>query len=232
MLLQNQIKLWIWVRMLMLVGENYLLRSLSTTLLLLGWEFGAGKVVSVGNFKNFMATYFIHFHEYMQLIAQSIRSGLILDFWHAFELMIAKLFQEMFSMQIRPSKVLPSFFKTDLFGEREEIMLHPDLSPMPRITWMSGGLRAGLTLKAQTADFSQWSALWKEISDQVSNQGSVSLKPYSFSGSLDVIFACILNKKSVILDFILGLAIRNNQKPSKVTNTTINYEMKKYDNMF
>ena len=97
---------------------------------------------------------------------------------------------------------------------------------------MSGGLRAGLTLKAQTADFSQWSALWKEISDQVSNQGSVSLKPYSFSGSLDVIFACILNKKSVILDFILGLAIRNNQKPSKVTNTTINYEMKKYDNMF
>ena len=66
--------------MLMLVGENYLLRSLSTTLLLLGWEFGAGKVVSVGNFKNFMATYFIHFHEYMQLIAQSIRSGLILDF--------------------------------------------------------------------------------------------------------------------------------------------------------
>ena len=179
-------------------------------------------------FKNFMATYFMPFREYIQLIAQSIRSGLIVDFGHAFELMIAKRFQEMFSMKIRPSKVSPSFFKTDLFGECGEIMLHPDLSPMPRI--MSRGLGAGL--KAQTADFSQWPALWEEILDRVSNQGSVSLKPFSFSESPDVIFACILNKKSDILDFILGLAIKNYQKPSKVTNITINDEIKKYDNMF
>ena len=181
-------------------------------------------------FKNFMASYFMPFRNYLQLISRSIRSGLMLDFSRTFEIMVAKRFQEMFSRKQCPRNVLRPFLDTPVFGVMENIKLHYELCPMPQIN--AGGI--GVSLNAATADVANWPALWKEIFEKVDMQGSLSLKAPDRSASPDVIFAGRMTNASVLQDFILGLAIKNyNPKtPSVVGNTMIKSEIKKFSDMF
>jgi hypothetical protein len=130
---------------------------------------------------SFLTSYVAPFEKIIQAL-QLCPEQIPLDFADAFELMLMKRFQQMFSTERSPREISKYFFDTAKFGGCERVSLPEKYFRMAKIT--TRGSKSA-TLGSKYADPSCWPRLMQAID----SYDSVCLKPAPQSSSPDVLFS-------------------------------------------
>ena len=192
---------------------------------MIAWEGTLVKANLLPNKKvvQFFGSYFSGFREYLKLLAKSRK--LPLDYPDAFEVLLIKRFQEIFSAPRRPSDVLPSFFETPVFGCCENLVIDDGLRPMPQI--LPDG--RGDSLSSPTAPPSAWPGILREME----KSKSLCLKPPLRSASPDALFVGTVQKSSEDFRYVFGVAAKNYvEGKTSVGRAMIDEECKKFNVIF
>jgi hypothetical protein len=192
---------------------------------LIAWEGTLEKATLLPNRKviRFFGSYLTVFREYLELLAKSRK--LPLDYPHAFEVLLIKRFQEMFSAPGRPSDVLASFLDTPVFGCCENLVFDDVLRPMPQIL-LKG---QGGSLRSPIAPQSAWPGILREME----TSKSFCLKPPLRSASPDALFLGTVRKSSEDFRYVCGIASKNYvEEKTSVGMAMINKECEKFNVIF
>ena len=189
---------------------------------LIAWEgeLEAAQLVISPTLISTMATYFFPLMRYL-IYLRSVLNG-PLNFSEAFELMLMKRIQELFSQPSYPNGVLPSFFDSPKFGNCHNLKVCSNVSLMPRI--MPRGL--GKSLKDETASPSSWPLLLKEMDVH----DSLCLKPSPLSASPDVLFVGNVSIESRAYRY--HIAIAANHYKTQAVQAIVAEECDKFNVMF
>ena len=205
--------------------ERSLAREIIANNALIAWEGTLEKATLLPNQKvvQFFGSYFTFFREYVELLAKSRK--LPLDYPDAFEVLLIKRFQEMFSAPRRPSDVLPSFFDSPVFGCCENLVFDDGLRPMPQI--LPKG--QGGSLRSPTAPPSAWPDILREMEKSI----SLCLKPPLRSASPDALFLGTVRKSSEDFRYVCGVASKNYvEEKTSVGMAMIDEECEKFNVIF
>jgi hypothetical protein len=150
-------------------------------------------------------------------------SSIPLNYPDAFELLLMKRFQEIFSTERIAKDALAGFFNTEQFGNTK-LSLPSDFRPGPKITKIG---QKHPTLTSKTADPDAWPRLLAEID----THDSICLKPASQSVSPNIIFAAKgwLDSKSIRVRILIAA---KNYQSTEMTEAGIEAEVLKADQMF
>ena len=205
--------------------ERSLPREIIANNALIAWEGTLEKATLLPNKKvfQFFGSYFTVFLEYLELLAKSRK--LPLDYPDAFEVLLIKRFQEIFSAPRRPSDVLPSFFDTPVFGCCENLVIDDGLRPMPQI--LPEG--RGNSLSSPTAPPRAWPGILREME----KSKSLCLKPLLHSASPDALFVGTVRKSSEDFRYVCGVASKNYvEGKTSLGMAMIDEECKKFNVIF
>jgi hypothetical protein len=191
---------------------------------LMSWDGGIenATVYAIPSVHTFLSSFLMPFRSFLEDLSKRPAS-IPLSYPDAFELLLMKRFQQMFSSECVARDVIRWFFDTEIFGNTR-LSLAGDYFHAPKIT------RIGLkhpTLTSKTADPDAWPDLLKEID----NHESICLKPASESASPDIIFASNgwLDSKAVRVRILIAA---KNYFSTYLTESGIEAEIGKADKMF
>jgi hypothetical protein len=192
---------------------------------LIAWE-GTLKnatVYALPSVKAFLASFLVPFDEFVKDLNQR-PERIPLNYPDAFELLLMKRFQQMFSQECNQKEVMEPFFDTEIFGGYSRVELSSDHVSFPKITKRG---QKNPSLSSLTADPDAWPMLIKEI-DTYPN---ICLRPASKSLSPDIIFAtnAWLNTKKKRLRICIAA---KNYRSSELFESGIDAEIEKANRMF
>ena len=170
----------------------------------------------------FVATYFLPSDEFLLQLSTTLLVPL--DFPEAFEVMLMKRFQQMFSTPQSPRKVMPSFFDSPKFGTCEDLVLCYETRSMPQILPSGKGKR----IEAQTAS----KAVWPLLLQQMDAYPLLCLKPPPRSASPDAIFVGTVCVGSMQRRYTIGIAAKNYNKLTTADRGDIEDECQKFNDIF
>jgi AraC-like DNA-binding protein len=189
---------------------------------LMAWEGTLKKatVYALPSVKAFLASLLMPFDEFVKDLNQRPES-IPLNYPDAFELLLMKRFQQMFSQECEPKDVMEPFFDTAKFGGCSRVALSSDHVFIPKRD------QKNPSLSSLTADPDAWPTLLSEID----SYPSICLKPASESSSPDIIFATYawLNDKKIRLRICIAA---KNYKSTELAEDGINAEIEKANRMF
>jgi hypothetical protein len=194
---------------------------------LMSWDGGIenAAVYAIPSVHTFLSSFLMPFRSFLEDLTHLSKrpANIPLSYPDAFELLLMKRFQQMFSSECVAKDVIQWFFNTEIFGNTR-LSLAGDYFHAPKIT------RIGLkhpTLTSKTADPDAWPDLLKEID----NHESICLKPASESASPDTIFALNgwLDSKAVRVRILIA---SKNHFSTELTESGIEAEIGKADRMF
>eukprot|EP00291_Cryptomonas_curvata_P011298 CAMPEP_0172200150 /NCGR_PEP_ID=MMETSP1050-20130122/29139_1 /TAXON_ID=233186 /ORGANISM="Cryptomonas curvata, Strain CCAP979/52" /LENGTH=621 /DNA_ID=CAMNT_0012877363 /DNA_START=469 /DNA_END=2335 /DNA_ORIENTATION=- len=191
---------------------------------LMSWDgcIESATVHAIPSVHAFLSSFLMPFETFFQGSEQAFSNN-PLNYPDAFELLLMKRFQQMFSKERVAKDVNQGFFNTEKFGNTR-LSLAGDYVQAPKITKI-GMKRRTLTCKRAGPD--AWPSLLKEID----NHNSICLKPASESASPDIIFATNgwLDSKAVRVKILIVAKICHS---TELTEAGIEAEIEKADKMF
>eukprot|EP00291_Cryptomonas_curvata_P030212 CAMPEP_0172212852 /NCGR_PEP_ID=MMETSP1050-20130122/37265_1 /TAXON_ID=233186 /ORGANISM="Cryptomonas curvata, Strain CCAP979/52" /LENGTH=804 /DNA_ID=CAMNT_0012893615 /DNA_START=55 /DNA_END=2471 /DNA_ORIENTATION=- len=172
---------------------------------------------------SFLTSYVAPFEIFIQAL-QACPEQIPLDYADAFELMLMKRFQQMFSKECSPSDVCDHFFNTVQFGRCERVSLPEKYFRMAKKT--TRGCKTA-TLGSKSADPSCWPRLMQEID----SYDSICLKPAPQSSSPDVLFSTRAWKGATEIRLNIFIAAKN-YRSTAMSQTEIDEECSKANRIF
>jgi hypothetical protein len=193
------------------------------TTALMSWDGGIenATIYAIPSVHTFLSSFLMPFQLFLKDLSQPPVS-IPFNYPDAFELLLMKRFQQLFSSESIAKDVIKCFFNTEKFGNTR-LSLPGDYIHSPKITKI-GQKRPTLTCK--TAD-----PAWPELLKEIDNHKSICLKTASESSSPDIIFASNgwLDSKEIRVRILIAA---KNYSSAELTESGIDAEVGKADIMF